>query len=231
MIISNEISEYKMKEAGNMDILESYQWEIFITLEVASWLCLLLFGVLRYVMDKRRISLGFILSFVVLIGLEGLLALLIYQKTGIISDFQIVILIFVAYAITFGVSDFKKLDRWMRKRIGQWRGKQLLTDKDIYIMKRNKDPQYIAKKYRISSIIHTVIFLTVQTGLWIYGTNNFDEIVEFIQDLSWIGTEDATQTPYPNDVLYGLSLVWGIVFVVDLIYSWSYTFFPSQNKD
>src|SRR5690625_2882890 len=106
----------RLKKGMTMTFLNTYQWEIFITLEVASWLCLLLFGLLRYVFDKRQMSIAFIVSFIVLIALEGLVGLLIYQETGVISNFQIIVLIFVAYAATFGISDFKKLDRWMRDR-------------------------------------------------------------------------------------------------------------------
>src|SRR5690625_5988499 len=100
---------------------------------------MLLFGLLRYVFDNRQMIIAFIVSFIVLIALEGLVGLLIYQDTGVISNFQIIVLIFVAYAATFGISDFKKLDRWMRKHIGKWHGVELLTDKDISIMKQQKN--------------------------------------------------------------------------------------------
>lgn len=221
----------RLKKGMTMTFLNTYQWEIFITLEVASWLCLLLFGLLRYVFDKRQMSIAFIVSFIVLIALEGLVGLLIYQETGVISNFQIIVLIFVAYAATFGISDFKKLDRWMRKHIGKWRGVELLTDKDISIMEKQKDPKYIAKKYRISSIIHLIVFAVAQFTLWTYGTDSVETMVAYAKDLSWIGLEDASQTPYPNETLYGLSLVWGIVFVIDFIYSWSYTIFPAKEKE
>lgn len=144
-----------------MDFIESYQWDIFMTLEIASWLCLLAFGILRYMLDKRRMSLMFLISFVTLIAFEELLALLIYQKTGIIASFQIIILIFVVCAVTVSVS----------------------------------------------------------------------EVMAAVKDLSWVGTEEVSQTSYQNETIYGISMVWGIVFIVDFIYSWSYTFFPSKEKD
>ncbi len=48
--------------------------------------------------------------------LEAILAWLLYRETGEISSLQIIITIFVLYAITFGYQDFRKLDRWMKKK-------------------------------------------------------------------------------------------------------------------
>ncbi|HLS08667.1 hypothetical protein [Lentibacillus sp.] len=128
-----------------MGLLNEYQWEIFITAEVLSMVALLLFGVVRYLLGRHKLSLSFLLAFLVLLGIEALLAILIYRETGEFSTFQIIITVFVIYACTFGIFDFMKLDRWMRKTIGRWRGVELLTAKDYRIMERNKDPKFIAK--------------------------------------------------------------------------------------
>lgn len=213
-----------------MEFVLAYQWEIFIVLETLSWVLLLLFGIIRYFFDKQRLSLVFILFFIVFIAAEALVGWLIYQQTGEFSNFQMIITIFVVYAVTFGVSDFKKLDRWMRKHIGKWRGVELLTEKDISIMKNDKDPTFIARKYRRSSIIHSIIFVAVQGILWFYGTGQIQEMIAYVKDLSWIGTEDIAETPYTNETVYGISIVWGIIFIIDFIYSWSYTIFPSKSK-
>jgi len=213
-----------------LNILEMYQWEIFITLEIISVISLLLFGVFRYFFDKKRVSLMFIGLFIGLIMFEALLGWVLYQRTGVISNFQLVIIVFVVYAMTFGIADFKKLDRWMRKKVGSWRGIDLLTEKDKTIMKRDKDPKYIARKYRWSSFFHLVIFVTVQIIFLSYGTSSIDEMLAYLKDLSWVGTEDWTITPYANETIYGISMVWGIVFIADFIYSWSYTIFPSEKE-
>lgn len=211
-----------------MNRLLDYQWEIFITLEVISILCLLIFGVVRYFFNKRKSSLLFLLLFIVLLISEALLALLIYRETGEISTFLIIISIFVVYACTFGIVDFMKLDRWMRLQIGKWRGVQLLSEKDIRIMKKQNDPKYVARKYRYSSIAHLIVFVGVQVAFWIYGTGGIDQILHYATDLSWIGTENIAETPYPNETIYRISLVWGIIFIVDFIWSWSYTIFPKK---
>ncbi|WP_106497260.1 hypothetical protein [Lentibacillus sp. Marseille-P4043] len=213
-----------------MELILTYQWEIFITIEVSSIVALLLFGFVRYFLNKKKVSTLFILAFLALIALEALLALLIYQETGKISTFQIVIAIFVIYACTFGIFDFMKLDRWMRMKIGGWRGVELLKEKDYQIMERNKDPKYVARKYRRTSIAHFVVFALVQSIFWMYGTDSLEDAIGYLRDLSWIDAGTAAESPYPNETIYSIGMLWGIVFIVDFIWSWSYTIFPSKPK-
>ncbi|WP_226036771.1 hypothetical protein [Aquibacillus saliphilus] len=208
-----------------MKFLLDFQWEIFILAEVLSFLSLILFGVVRYIFNKRKMSFIFLIFFLVLLILEAALALVIYRETGEISPFQIVIMIFIVYACTFGINDFNKLDRWMKKKVGDWRGVDLLTEKDRRIMIRQKDPKHIAKVNRYSAMLHLLIFVVLQTIFWGYGVDSLTQAMYYITDLSWLGTEDHLETPYPNEVIYGISMIWGIVFIVDFIYSWSYTIF------
>ncbi|MGP4072899.1 hypothetical protein ACTWQB_10135 [Piscibacillus sp. B03] len=212
-----------------MSTLISYQWEIFITIEIISVLALLLFGLFRYYLGQKKTGLILIVAFLGLVLLEAVLGVLIYQETGEFSTFTLIILIFVIYAFTFGIYDFLKLDRWMRKKFGQWRGVELLTEKDYQIMVRQKDPKHVAKVNRRSAMIHLIIFVIGQFVFWSYGTNGFEEMVGYLKDLSWFETGDYRDSPYPNETLYGIGSVWIIVFIVDFIYSWSYTIFPKKS--
>lgn len=213
-----------------MQFLVEYQWVIFITLEVLSFIALILFGVLRYVFNKRKLSMIAIVMFLAFLVIEALLAIIIYQETKEISSFQIVVGIFVIYACTFGIFDFIKLDRWMRKKVGEIRNIELLTKKDYAVLNRQKDPKYVARKYRLSSIIHLIVFVIVQFILWSYGTINFEEMLTFLTDFSWIEDGSYGNSPYANEISYSVGMIWGIVFIVDFIYSWSYTIFPSSSK-
>lgn len=212
-----------------MDVILHYNWELFIFLEVLSFGCLILFGIFRYFLEKPRFSIMFILLFLFLMIIEGLLGLYVYLQTGEISTFQIIIIIFIIYACTFGILDFIKLDRWMRKKIGKLRGVELLTEKDYKIIEKNNNPKYIAKKYRVSSYIHLVLFMTVQAILWVIGTESLAEIKMYLSDFSWIENGNAEESPYPNDAAFAIGLIWGIVFIVDFINSWYYTLFPKNR--
>ena len=211
-----------------MDIIVEYNWELFIIIEVLSLISIMLFSVFRYFFSKPRLSRIFIFTFLSLLVLEVLLGLYVYSQTGEFSTFLLIITLFVVYACTFGIVDFIRLDRWMRKKIGGLRGVELLSQKDYEIMKRNSNPKYIAKKYRISSLIHLVIFVIVQTIFWSMGTDSFAEMKVYLTDFSWVDEGTAEESPYPNDTLHAIGVIWGIVFIVDLIYSWSYTLFPSK---
>ena len=212
-----------------MNLILEYNWEIFIVAEVASILALLLFGLSRYLFNKAKLSYIFIGLFVFLLIFEAFLGLYVYRLTGEISTFLIIITIFVIYACTFGIFDFIRLDRWMRKKIGRLRGIDLLTEKDYKVIEKNKDPRYIAKKYRVSSTIHLIAFFTGQLFLWMWGTNNSAEMINYASDLSWIQEGDPENSPYANETMFSIGAIWGIVFLVDFIYSWSYTLFPGKK--
>ncbi|MGN7313442.1 hypothetical protein ACTHQ4_20350 [Alkalicoccobacillus gibsonii] len=212
-----------------MDLLLEYNWELFIAAEVLSILALLLFGISRYWFIQGRTSYLFIGLFLLLLVLEALLGLYVYQRTGEISTFLIIITLFVLYACTFGIFDFIRLDRWMRSKIGKLRGVELLTDKDYRMIERTKDPKYKAKKYRISSTIHLIVFFAGQYLLWSWETSGLDEMISYASDLSWIEDGDFRNSPYQNDAMFAVGTIWGIVFVADFLYSWSYTLFPSSK--
>lgn len=212
-----------------MDFLLSYQWEIFITIEVMFFVFLLLFGFVRYFLHKPKLSLCFLGGFLILLLIEALLAFLVYRVTGDISTFQIVIAIFVLYAVTFGIFDFLKLDRWMRQKIGAWRGIDLLTEKDVQRIEQHQNPQYIARKYRISSTVHLIIFMIGQTALWMHGTESLSELFSYLQDLSWMDTGEFADSPYANEATYSIGMLWMIIFFIDFVWSWSYTFFPAKK--
>jgi len=213
-----------------MDWILDYQWGILVALEVVSLLCLLSFGVVRYVFGNQKLSIIFLWLFIGLIGVEALLALFIYRETGEMAAFQLVVIVFVLYACTFGIYDFKKLDRWMRWKVGNWRGVELLTAQDRAIMAKQRDPQYIAKVNRKSAMVHLLVFFVVQAGFWIYGLWSISDIPNYLTDWSWLDAEHVAATPYANETMLQISRIWAIVFVVDFIYSWSYTIFPAKHK-
>ncbi|MDY0410506.1 hypothetical protein [Paracerasibacillus soli] len=155
-----------------MDFIITYQWEIFISMEVLSFLSLVLFLFIRYALKKRLLSQTFLFIFLLLLLLEGVLALVVYKATGEIETFQIIILVFLVYACTFGIADFKKLDRWIKQKVGKWQGVDLLTEKDKQIMAKERDSHAVARKYRIGWYVHTAIFIIAQSIFLLYFGND-----------------------------------------------------------
>src|SRR5699024_11281080 len=84
-----------LKRGVCMQLIVDYQWYLFITVEILSWVMLLGFGVSRYIFHQKKISNILLMLFILFILLEAILALVVYQATDEISDFQIIIIIFV----------------------------------------------------------------------------------------------------------------------------------------
>lgn len=63
-----------------------------------------------------------------------------------------------------------------------------------------------------------------------YGTKDIEEMFSYIRDLSWIETGRFEDSPYPNETIYSIGMLWGLIFIIDFIWSWSYTIFPSKTN-
>lgn len=212
------------------EFIIDYQWELFIFAEIISWLSLVLFLLIRYAFRRFSISILFLMSFLVATIFEVVLAIFDYQETGEIATFQIIIFVFILYAFTFGIGDFKKIDRYLKIKIGKWQGKDLLTEKDKHMMKQNKDPAYIARKYRRTWAAHAVIFMVVHLLFWTFNRLPDESFLAFFTQFSWITESEVFREPFVNQI----SAIWKIIFFVDTIWSWSYTLFPakpSQHKE
>lgn len=212
-----------------MDFIQLYQWHIFIFLEVSSWAFLLGFLLLRYAFDKLQLSRVFLALFLSFIMLEAVLALIIYRQTGQIDTFQIVIMIFIIYACTFGMQDFKKLDRYIKTKVGNWRQVDLLTEKDKIAIEKQRDPKRLARRNRIWSYGHTFVFLLANIIFWqIYG-NESHSFTHYLTNWSWFDEDEILHAPYKNEmVMHGVKL-WIIIYVVDTFVAWSYTIFPAKS--
>lgn len=212
-----------------LDSIISFQWEIFIGLEILSLIFLLTFFIIRYAFTAQKLSRWFLSLFIFCILLEGILAVIVYQKTGEISTFQIVVLIFIVYACTFGIFDFKKLDLFIKRKVGEWRGIDLLTEADLQRIERNRDPKYQAQQYRRWWYGHTLVFIVAHCVFWLYYGNPEYGLIYYLTDLSWWSDGELGTGPFQHEMVDQVSKLWMLVFAVDSIISWSYTFFPSKK--
>lgn len=210
--------------------ISTFQWEIFIGIEILSYIFLLAFLAVRYILGKQRFSQLVLILFILCIFLEAGLATLIYQKTGEISVFQIIIGFFVVYACTLGISDFRKLDRYIKSHVGHWRGVNLLTKEDIQKMEAAEDPVVIARKSRKWWYIHASFFIIAHVIFWFVYGNDTNAFTDYIKDVSWWGENGIENGPFRNIRVAQISKLWILVFVIDTIIAWSYTLFPKKTK-
>lgn len=129
-----------------MEMLVNYQWYWFVLLEIISTIGALAFIVVRYKIKHRTLSQLALAIFIVPLLLEAGLALLIYQQTKEITTFHIVIMVFLLYACTFGIADFKKIDRMVRIWLGKRAGEDLLTATEHAQLAREKKPTLYTTK-------------------------------------------------------------------------------------
>lgn len=212
-----------------MQFLVEYSWNLFIGLEIVALIFLLVFMGVRYLFSLRKVSNVFLSLFILMMVLEGLLAFLVFKETGEVATFQIVIVIFLVYAATFGISDFKKLDYTARMKIGKWRQVQLVTDDEKERMRQLKHPKVVAKRARIWFYAHSVILFSALVYLWLtYGSTEYHWSY-FIQHRDWFGDE-GLQQPFTSEMVNQVIRIWLIIYVVDTIVNWSYTLFPNKEK-
>lgn len=104
-----------------MSILAEYRWYFLIGAEIVFWLSAIGFFLLRYGFRLKKAS--FIMGIVLLINEVFILTLGVvdYYQTGKFSNFQIITVIILLYAVFYGKKDLKKLDIFAQKLVAKWR--------------------------------------------------------------------------------------------------------------
>ena len=89
--------------------------------EIVFWLSAIGFFLLRYGFRLKKAS--FIMGIVLLVNEVFILTLGVvdYYQTGKFSNFQIITVIILLYAVFYGKKDLKKLDIFAQKSVAKWR--------------------------------------------------------------------------------------------------------------
>src|SRR5699024_3084693 len=99
------------------------------------------------------------------------------------------------------------------------------------IITRNRDPKYLAKKYRWSSTIHLIVFIIVQYIFWSMVTTDIHDMISYLKYLSCFEIGHYEDSPYPNKSIYVVRMILTVIFVIDFICYWSYTILPAKRQD
>lgn len=212
-----------------MKFLIEQQWVIFISLELLSLIFLILFLGIRYIFNQMKLSHIFLFFFFLMLILEAILAILVYKETGVFTSFQIIVGVFIIYACTFGINDFKNIDRWMKGKIDKYKGTNLLTDHDKSIIKKKRDPKYKARIARLYFYCHTSSLLIGLTIFWFkFGVADYS-FLHFIKHIEWYNDENIQPQPFTYELIMKITRIWLLIYVIDTIINWSYTFFPDKK--
>jgi hypothetical protein len=93
------------------------KWILAISFEAAFWLMLAAFLVLRYRYEVDGITRLFVIG--VVIDTAGIVALGVWDfvESGRVSSYTVFIVALIAYSLTFGKNDMRRLDRWMARTL------------------------------------------------------------------------------------------------------------------
>jgi hypothetical protein len=211
-----------------MDFILENKWQFLITAEVFFWVFSLTFLVVRYWFNLKKLSIVFFFLFIINDLWIATMGFMDYLKTGNFTSYQIVILIIIVYALTYGKSDFRKLDIFIQKKVAKWKGQpipDLKGPEKLY----GKD---LARQERKHFAIHLSIFILAHIGMFlVYGLSDQLTQSQNIEQLlsQWFSSKDALY-PFNNESMNNLSRIWTLVLVIDGVTSLSYTFFPKNEK-
>ncbi|MBM7553498.1 hypothetical protein [Thalassobacillus pellis] len=152
-----------------------------------------------------------------------------YLRTGEFTSYQIIVLILIVYAFTYGKSDFKKLDRYIQTKVAAWKGEPLPEKEKL---KKLSGKEH-AKKERKQFYIHLIIYMALHVIFaLLFGFS--DSILQagstggFLD--AWFDASDST-IPFNNTNVNNVTRIWTLILVIDGIISLSYTLFPKKEKD
>ncbi|SFS53779.1 hypothetical protein [Marininema halotolerans] len=195
-----------------VDVINEYRWFLLIGMEVTFWLSLMGFFITRYWFQLKKISR---VSFAIFIGNEVAiftLGVLDYINTGKVTNYQVIILILLIYALTSGKKDFRKLDAFIERKIKQWRGEKTEALTSITPPEEIGKPDMDYAKREVKTWLkHVILFLIAQI------------IFLFLTYLQAIPSQ-------ANQVISGILDVWTVILVIDTVISLSYLVFPRKKK-
>lgn len=211
------------------EFVQRYLWELFIITEIIFWLCIILFLLIRYVLGRQRISVWILPIFILSVVIDIYLGWVDYKVTGEFSIFQFIVVIFIIYAVTSGLSDFKRLDAYIQRKIAKWKGE---PEPELAVKLPPKYGREHAKHERIGWYMHVAMFVFAQiVFFFLFGAHEQFTLSQlFDTEFYRLWWEHETFGAYQNMTLNQLVKVWFIVLIVDGIVSLSYTFSPRKEK-
>lgn len=212
-----------------IDLLAQHKWFLLVGAEIVFWVLAGSFLVLRYLLGLRRAGAAVLGLMVLNELLVAALGLLDYRRTGEFAGYQIVVLAFIVYALTFGKEDFRQLDERIERMVLTWKGQAQPAPTPA---SRTARPALSGaehyRKERRGWYVHLAIFVVGQTVFLAMGESWPATILtgelppSALNTGKWSGAETSTLTL--------ASRVWCVVIVVDFVWSFSYTLFPRRTK-
>lgn len=95
-----------------------------------------------------------------------------YMRTGNFDTFQIVIIVAVVYAFTYGKKDIKKLDHFVYQMTTKWKGKRFSEHEAQPEQSKQYGMHYTVKQLK-DFCVHLLIYTVVMVSLVVFFDLNF----------------------------------------------------------
>jgi hypothetical protein len=211
-----------------MDFILEHKWIFLIIAEVFFWVFMLSFLVLRYWYNLKKLSIAFFLLFIINDLWIATMGFFDYLKTGNFTSYQIVILVIIVYALTYGKTDFKRLDVFIQKKVAKWKGEpipDLSGPVELYGKARAlQEIKHFTIHLLIFGIVHLIMFFMFGLSSELAETNG---LTNFFSE--WFSGKQAL-VPFNNSQMNNFSRIWSIVLLIDGVTSLSYSLFPKNEK-
>lgn len=195
-----------------MDFVLDNKWFFLVGAEVSFWVLAVAFLVLRYLFDLNRASFVVLALIILDNALIAGLGFLDYQRTGEFAPYQLVAAAIVVYGFTYGKKDFRRLDAYLKRKLKRSGDRSPSPKPAPRVPARDK-----AERYRRGWYTHLAVFVIGQAALFAAGE-------------AWINPLLDGGSLAQASALMNASRIWTIVFVVDTVWSLSYTFFPDKDR-
>ena len=208
-----------------MDFILDNKWFFLITAEIIFWICAIAFLLLRYWFKLERLSMFIFFIFIVNDLWIAFLAFMDYRRTGEFSVFQIVILIIIVYALTFGKSDFMKLDLFIKRQVAKIRG-ETIPASEMPVQRYGLDlALYEWKQFAGHLFIFALLHIVFAFAFGLADQFNTLQIEQWLNIIK----NDDNGLPFNNEGINSVTKIWFIVLIVDFGITLSYSVFPKKS--
>jgi hypothetical protein len=210
-----------------LDFILDNKWIFLIIAEVIFWLSILTFLVLRYWFRLNRLSIVFFVLFIINDLWIATMGFFDYLRTGEFSIYQIIILVIIVYALTYGKRDFAKLDAFIQRKVASWKGEPV-PNKDA---PKELNGKGHAAKERQGFYGHLGVYAAVHVVFFIvYGLSETVSLDNINHVLGKWFSEEVPNFPFANTGINNFSRIWTIILIIDAVISFSYTIWPKKRN-
>ena len=138
----------------------------------------------------------------------------------IFSVYQIIIVIFIVYAMTFGKTDFKKLDFFIKRQVAKYKGESITTLQNP-IQQHGLAYALIEWKHFLA---HMLVFVVLHI-IFFFTFGLSDSLIDIPKE-NWFGSwfnKETSTVPFKHEGINKLSQVWLLVILIDFVITLSHT--------